>query len=57
VKRGMVVELMEEPKRVYAKFIRGIASLPVSSPADTAVPQFGLPPAAGGHSHMPWVPL
>jgi cytochrome P450 len=28
LKRGMVVELME-PKRVYAKFIRGIASLPV----------------------------
>jgi cytochrome P450 len=29
LKRGMVVELMEEPKRVYAKFIRGIASVPV----------------------------
>ena len=29
LKRGMVVEMMEEPKRVYANFIRGIASLPV----------------------------
>ncbi len=29
LKRGMVVETMEEPKRVYANFIRGIASLPV----------------------------
>jgi len=29
LKRGMVVELMEEPKRVYANFIRGIASMPV----------------------------
>ena len=25
LKRGMVVEMMEEPKRVYANFIRGIA--------------------------------
>ena len=29
LKRGIVVEMMEEPKRVYANFIRGIASLPV----------------------------
>ena len=29
LKRGMVVEMMEEPKRVYANFIRGISSLPV----------------------------
>ena len=29
LKRGMVIELMAEPKRVYANFIRGIASMPV----------------------------
>ena len=29
LKRQMVVELMDEPKRVYANFIRGIASMPV----------------------------
>ena len=29
LKRGIVVEMTEEPKRVYANFIRGIASLPV----------------------------
>jgi cytochrome P450 len=29
LKRGMVVKVMEEPKRVYANFIRGIASMPV----------------------------
>jgi cytochrome P450 len=33
LKRGMVIELMEEPKRVYANFIRGIASMPVRVPA------------------------
>jgi cytochrome P450 len=29
LKRRMVIELMDEPKRVYANFIRGIASMPV----------------------------
>jgi cytochrome P450 len=29
LKRGMVVEMMAEPQRVYANFIRGISSLPV----------------------------
>jgi cytochrome P450 len=29
LKRGMTIELMDEPKRVYANFIRGIASMPV----------------------------
>jgi cytochrome P450 len=32
LKRGMAIEVMEEPKRVYANFIRGIASLPVRIP-------------------------
>ena len=27
--RGMTIELVDEPKRVYANFIRGIASMPV----------------------------
>jgi cytochrome P450 len=29
LKRGMVIEAMDEPRRVYANFIRGIESLPV----------------------------
>jgi cytochrome P450 len=29
LKRGLTIELMGEPQRVYANFIRGIASLPV----------------------------
>jgi len=29
LKRGMTIELVDEPKRVYANFIRGIASMPV----------------------------
>jgi cytochrome P450 len=29
LKPGMAVELMDEPKRVYSNFIRGIASMPV----------------------------
>jgi cytochrome P450 len=29
LKRGMVVEMMEEPKRIYSNFIHGIAALPV----------------------------
>jgi cytochrome P450 len=33
LKRGMTIELMGEPQRVYANFIRGIAALPVRIPA------------------------
>jgi cytochrome P450 len=29
LKRGMVVEMMEEPKRIYSNFIHGITALPV----------------------------
>ena len=29
LKRGMVIEMMEEPKRIYSNFIHGITSLPV----------------------------
>ena len=29
LKRGMVVEMLEEPKRIYSNFIHGIAALPV----------------------------
>ena len=29
LKRGMVVEMMEEPKRIYSNFIHGISELPV----------------------------
>ena len=29
LKRGMVIELMEEPKRIYSNFIHGITALPV----------------------------
>ena len=33
LKRGMVVEMMEEPKRIYSNFIHGITALPVRIPA------------------------
>jgi cytochrome P450 len=33
LKRGMVVEMVEEPKRIYSNFIHGIAALPVRIPA------------------------
>jgi len=29
LKRGMVVEMLEEPTRIYSNFIHGITSLPV----------------------------
>jgi cytochrome P450 len=32
LKRFPVIEVMDEPQRVYANFIRGIASLPVRIP-------------------------
>ena len=33
LKRFPVIEVMDEPQRVYANFIRGIASLPVHIPS------------------------
>jgi cytochrome P450 len=32
LKRFPVIEVIDEPQRVYANFIRGIASLPVRIP-------------------------
>jgi hypothetical protein len=33
IKRFPVIEVLDEPQRVYANFIRGIASLPVRIPS------------------------